>query len=95
MALLYSPLSLIFKVSLFYRLRLLYNAIYFDHKTNHFEAYNDSSFAYMENDFLYLSNSPADLGVPIGREFNPSAPRHISFSPPDHVANGHLVCQLA
>lgn len=38
------------------------------HKTNHFEAYNDSSFAYMENDFLYPSNSPADLGVPIGRE---------------------------
>jgi hypothetical protein len=36
------------------------------HKTNHFEAYNDSSFAYMENDFLYPSNSPADLGVPIG-----------------------------
>lgn len=40
----------------------------FDHKTNHFEAYNDSSFAYMENDFLYPSNSPADLGVPIGCE---------------------------
>jgi hypothetical protein len=38
----------------------------FDHKTNHFEAYNDSSFAYMENEFLYPSNSPADLGVPIG-----------------------------
>jgi hypothetical protein len=41
----------------------------FDHKTNHFEAYNDSSFAYMENEFLYPSNSPADLGVPIGRKF--------------------------
>jgi hypothetical protein len=36
------------------------------HKTSHFEGYNDSSFAYMENDFLYPSNSPADLAVPIG-----------------------------
>jgi hypothetical protein len=35
----------------------------FDRKT-HFEA----NFAYMENDFLYPSNSPADLGVPIGCE---------------------------
>ncbi|KAF9531858.1 hypothetical protein CPB83DRAFT_760304 [Crepidotus variabilis] len=39
----------------------------FDHKANHFEAsYNDSSFAYMENDFLYTSSSPAELGVSIG-----------------------------
>jgi hypothetical protein len=66
--------------------------------TNHFDA---SSFAYMENDsFLYSSNSPADLGVPIGREFNPSAPYNSPHAtshliPPDHVANGHLVCQLA
>lgn len=42
----------------------------FDHKANHFEtSYNDSSFAYMENDFLY-SSSPAELGVSIGREFD-------------------------
>jgi len=42
----------------------------FDHKTNHFESFNDSSFAYMENEFLYTSASPADLGVSIGREFD-------------------------
>jgi hypothetical protein len=44
----------------------LMSSMDFDHKTNHFEAYNDSSFAYMENEFLYPSNSPPDLGVPIG-----------------------------
>lgn len=71
----------------------------FDHKTNHFEAYNDSSFAYMENDFLYPSNSPADLGVPIGlpqtmspmdisslpEYFSPSFPA--ASSPPAELGN--------
>lgn len=65
----------------------------FDHKANHFEAYNDSSFAYMENEFLYPSNSPADLGVPIGLPQTMS-PMDISsvnmpeytFSPPSFVA---------
>ncbi len=70
----------------------------FDHKTNRFEAYNDSSFAFRENDFLYSSNSPADLWVPIGREFNPSynSP-HATFHlvPPGLVTNGHLVRQFA
>jgi hypothetical protein len=68
----------------------------FDHKTNHFEAYNDSSFAYMENDFLYPSNSPADLGVPIGCEHpgplvSHTVLTHHDLSAPDHVANGYLV----
>lgn len=44
----------------------------FDHKPNHFDAYNDSSFAYMENDFLYPSPSPTGLGVSIGRKCNPT-----------------------
>jgi hypothetical protein len=38
----------------------------FDHKANQFDAYNDSAFAYMENDFLYPSSSPSALGVTIG-----------------------------
>ncbi|CAA7264744.1 unnamed protein product [Cyclocybe aegerita] len=37
----------------------------YEHTKNAFDPYNDT-FAYMENDFLYPSNSPTGLSVPIG-----------------------------